>query len=72
MDTTKAQRTVLRSPRDSKYSGYRVACRKCGVVGLTLPEFRGQLTDKPEQVWHCPKCGSMATFKEQAQLHSSR
>jgi DNA-directed RNA polymerase subunit M/transcription elongation factor TFIIS len=51
-------------PRDTKYSGYRVKCGKCGVVKLTLAEFRQQVTDKPEQVWRCPKCGSIAAFKE--------
>jgi ribosomal protein S27AE len=64
MDDTKKQRVVLHSPRDTKYSGYRVKCGKCGVVKLTLAEVRQQVTDKPEQVWRCPKCGSIAAFKE--------
>jgi DNA-directed RNA polymerase subunit M/transcription elongation factor TFIIS len=64
MDDTKKQRVVRHSPRDTKYSGYRVKCGKCGVVKLTLAEFRQQVTDKPEQVWRCPKCGSIAAFKE--------
>ena len=39
---------------------------------LTLAEFRQQVTDKPEQEWRCPKCGSIAAFKEQARSQRGR
>ena len=64
MDTTKARPAVLRSPRDSEYSGCRLRCGKCGTIKLTLAEFREQMSDKPEQVWRCPRCGLIAAFKE--------
>jgi hypothetical protein len=51
---------VRRSARDVSYSGYRVLCARCDVVPLTLADFRKQISSKPNQVWHCPKCGSVA------------
>jgi hypothetical protein len=53
----------LHSSRDATYSGYGVYCDKCSNVRLTLAEFRKQLSDKPEQIWHCPICGSVAEFR---------
>src|ERR1035437_3940654 len=63
MDDAKTERAVLRSPRDTSYSGYRLRCQRCGPSKLTLAEFREQLSCRPEQIWHCPKCGSFAEFK---------
>src|ERR1035437_3772619 len=63
MDDAKTERAVLRSPRDTSYSGYRLRCQRCGPSKLTLAEFREQLSCRPEQIWHCPKCGSVAEFK---------
>jgi rubrerythrin len=28
-----------------------------------MAEFMEQLSDKPEQIWSCPECGSVAEFK---------
>ena len=53
----------LRASRDATYSGYRVRCARCDTVKLTLAEFRKQLKDKPEQIWHCPNCGAAAEFR---------
>ena len=61
--TTKSQRASLRLPRDTTYSGYRVRCARCGIVKLTLADFRGQISDKPTQVWRCPRCGSDSVFQ---------
>ena len=63
MDDAKTERAVLRSPRDTSYSGYRLRCQRCGPSKLTLAEFREQLSCRPEQIWYCPKCGSVAEFK---------
>jgi ribosomal protein S27AE len=53
----------VRSPRDTDDSGYRVLCGKCGGVKLTVAEFRAQVSDKPKQIWLCPKCGLIARFQ---------
>jgi len=45
------------------FSGYRLKCNRCGTIKLTVAEFSEQLSDKPEQVWHCPLCGLIAEFK---------
>jgi len=66
-ETTDPQRSVLRRPyrlpaRDESSSGYGVRCARCDVVSLSLAEFRKQISSKPYQKWHCPKCGSVAVL----------
>jgi len=63
MEEIKAQRAVVRSPRDSSYSGCRIRCKKCGIVKLTVGEFRTQSNGKADQVWLCPRCGSVGEFR---------
>jgi len=62
MRHNKSERGIIRPPRDTKYSGCRLRCAKCGTIRLTLAEFRAQVSDKPEQVWRCPLCHLIAEF----------
>ena len=64
MDNTKVRQDVRRSPRNTDYSGFGLDCQICGPCRLTLSEFREQLSCKPNQIWHCTKCGSVAKFRE--------
>jgi ribosomal protein S27AE len=53
----------LRSSREATYSGCRLRCGRCRIVKLTVAEYRKQLTDRADQLWHCPKCGSVAELR---------
>ena len=64
MNSAKVRQEVRRSPRNAAHSGFGLDCEECGPCRLTLSEFRKQLSCKPNQIWHCPKCGSVAKFRE--------
>jgi len=60
---SKMEGNYRHKPLDTTYSGYDLLCEKCGKIKLTLAEFRAQLSDRPEQVWFCPQCSSIAQFQ---------